>query len=187
MLIDDIKYKKNLIKHSENVFNLKAQIIIFVIPPKFLTSMNKKIIWSWHFLQVFYSTTDNFLWWVTSSSSCISNLKSRNKERATYHLGRILKVLSKNREVAFLSKSAKIKEISNIIDLNFSNQKSFIGIMIHSTWMHCRKKYDKHIDFSTSWYGCRVWRPPGGTIVLKFSTKTQLSFAFLPLQSCIRI
>ena len=52
---------------------------------------------------------------------------------------------------------------------------------------HCRKKYDKHIDFSTSWYGCRVWRPPGGTIVLKFSTKTQLSFAFLPLQSCMRI
>ena len=22
-----------------------------------------KILWSWHFLQVFYSTTDNFLWW----------------------------------------------------------------------------------------------------------------------------
>ena len=47
-----------------------------------------KILWSWHFLQVFYSTTDNFLWWwvhlsLSTSSSCISNLKSRNKEGET--------------------------------------------------------------------------------------------------------
>ena len=113
------KYKKNLIKHSENVFNLKAQITIFVIPPKFLTSMNKKIIWSWLFLQVFYSTTDNFLWWVTSSSSCISNLKSRNKERATYHLGRILKILSKN----FLSKLAAGFGFYRLLDMVFNKKK----------------------------------------------------------------
>ena len=144
MLIDDIKYKKNLIKHSENVFNLKAQIIIFVIPPKFLTSMNKKIIWSWLFLQVFYSTTDNFLWWVTSSSSCISNLKSRNKERATYHLGQIFKILPKNNEIVFLSKSAKIKEFLNVIVLTFSNQKQirsrFFGFTDCLIWYSIRKK-----------------------------------------------
>ena len=35
-------YKKNLIKHSENVFNLKAQIIIFLIPPQILDQHEQK-------------------------------------------------------------------------------------------------------------------------------------------------
>ena len=131
-----MQYKENLIKHSENVL---IWHIIFVIPPKFLTNMNKKIIWSWHFLQVFYSTTDNFLWWVTSSSSCISNLKSRNKERATYHLGRIFKILSKNKDVVFLSKSAKIKDLPKYYSFGIKNHSTWILHRDHSSIMSAKR------------------------------------------------
>ena len=63
-------------------------------------------------------------------------------------------------------------------NMNRANLLSF------SSYLHYRKKYDKYMDFSTSWYVSGVFFLPPCTFILNFSTMVQLTLSFLFPQNC---